>query len=61
MVSDLLMSEALTDQNKKEKSKSSDSGDDSGQSSMNTGIYSVQYLCLAFSFSGCESVSESSG
>ena len=41
MVSDLLMSEALTDQNKKEKSvsKSDDSGDDSGQSSMNTGIY----------------------
>ena len=39
MVSDLLMSEALTDQKPKQKSltKSEDSGHDSGQSSLNTG------------------------
>ena len=39
VVSDLLMSEALTDQKPKQKSltKSEDSGHDSGQSSLNTG------------------------
>jgi hypothetical protein len=39
VVSDLLMSEALTDQKPKQKSltKSADSGHDSGQSSLNTG------------------------
>ena len=70
MVSDLLMSEAFTDQKPKQKSltKSEDSGHDSGQSSLNTGelqqlisiiIFKISFFI--FHFPGCESFSESSG
>ena len=64
MVSDLLMSEALTDQKPKQKSltKSEDSGHDSGQSSLNTGeLRHLICIIILSIFSGCESFSESSG